>query len=652
MPLPSIDIQDTRDIVDILTESRNNEIDIARRNDQAIDENKAKLPAKYTRRYDVIFLVPSNEPAKKLREIHAVDIGHVVKIKGMVTRSTDVKPHITVSTYICEVCNSEIYYEINGPSFMPKIKCESEICKENKNINRLRQIDRGCKFIKYQELRVQELPDQVPVGHIPRSMTVKCRGELTRQCGPGDIVTISGVFSTVKVSGFKAMKSGLKTDTFIEAMLIEKQKQGYNELELDLETEALVRSIGNDPDPYGRLAKSIAPEIYGHEDVKKALLLQLVSGVTKVLPDGMKIRGDINICLMGDPGVAKSQLLKHISSIAPRGVYTTGKGSSGVGLTAAVVRDTLTGDLTLEGGALVLADMGICCIDEFDKMDESDRTAIHEVMEQQTISIAKAGITTTLNARAAVLAAANPLYGRYNKRKSISDNVDLPNSLLSRFDLLFLILDKADIDLDLALSRHVLHVHKYKRNPEQIFKPIPPNAIKQYIAAARTINPSVPVNLGSYITEAYVDLRARDAAGSAPGSSSRHTNDQNSMTARQLLSILRLGQALARLRLSNEISSQDIDEAIRLTHASKSSLLDDTKQGQQREDPISSIFNLIRDHTQVRSLTQVRYNDIEKMVLNAGFTSNQLKTTIQEYSNLGILNIDDDNTTITIHDMN
>lgn len=240
---------------------------------------------------------------------------------------------------------------------MPIQKCMSQRCQDNKTAGKIILQTRGSRFVKYQELRIQELPDQVPVGHIPRSMTVHCSGELTRQCSPGDVVTLSGVFLTVKYSGYRAITAGLQADTFLDAFSIQKQKLNFSDL-LITSDETRIREIATDIDPYGRLARSIAPEIYGHEDVKKALLLQLVGGVSKDLSDGMKIRGDINILLMGDPGVAKSQLLKYIASVAPRGVYTTGKGSSGVGLTAAVVKDNVTGDLTLEGGALVLADKG------------------------------------------------------------------------------------------------------------------------------------------------------------------------------------------------------------------------------------------------------------------------------------------------------
>eukprot|EP00605_Chrysophyceae_sp_TOSAG23-4_P001942 GSChrysophyteH1.ASY1.ANO1.2152.1 assembled CDS len=561
----------THDVIDNLVAQRTTQLEAAREAGVPVPEGADVVPSFITK-------LP-----RKLRDVRASDIGSLVTVKGMVTRANDVKPQIVGCTYICDTCGSELYQPVNGFR-----------CKDNKTTGKINMMSRGSKFIKYQELRLQELPDQVPIGHIPRAITVQCKGEAARQCGPGDIVTISGIFLAQR-----------------------KEKQTYADLTMGLDSDAqrIVTEISMDADPYARLSASIAPEIFGHDDVKKALLLQLVGGVTRNLDDGMKIRGDINICLMGDPGVAKSQLLKYIATAAPRGVYTTGKGSSGVGLTAAVLRDPVTGDLSLEGGALVLADKGICCIDEFDKMQDSDRTAIHEVMEQQTISIAKAGITTSLNARAAVLAAANPLYGRYNKRKSVSENVDLPNSLLSRFDLLFLLLDKVDLDNDLALSRHVLHVHKYLKKPASAVDTLSATQVKQYISIARTIDPTVPYELTQYIAEAFVN--------------------QAVMTA-----------PLARLRLSNEISHEDVDEAMRLTHASKASLADDGPSTRQ-EDTVSEIYSMMRDFAAQRNTNCIEYNHLELMILKKGFSNQQLRTCIEEYASLGVLTCDENFSKIT-----
>ena len=625
--------------------------------------------------------------AVSLRQIRSRAMGHLVTIRGMIVRASDVKPACTVATFTCDACGCEIYQVVhNKREFLPQRLCPSDECrKQTKNGDTLHLQTRGSKFVKFQELKLQELPGQVPMGHVPRSLTVHCRGELTRIASPGNEVTIDGVFLPQRVAegGYRAMKAGLVTTTFVEAQNIIIHKKSYDDsisgsLSEDerIKLDEQIQEIATGEDPVGTLSSAIAPEIFGHEDIKRALLLQLVGGCTRKLPDGMRIRGDINICLMGDPGVAKSQLLKHVASITPRGVYTTGKGSSGVGLTAAITKDVTTGELALEGGALVLADRGICAIDEFDKMDEADRTAIHEVMEQQTVSVAKAGIVATLNARAAVLAAANPLYGRYNRRKSLSENVNLPNSLLSRFDLMFLILDVADVDRDMALARHVTYVHQNegtegakksdtvdtvpmdeddiddaeefgqneREDDDNNQSEISSNVLREYISRARKHQPVVPEDVAPYIVEAYVSLRSQGT----PEGRKQKNGDQTVMTPRQLLSILRLSQGLARLRFSDYVAREDVDEAIRLTHMSKSSLMEhddgglggDPNSAKRKwggEDVTSRIFNIIRDYSTSSRSQRIELKLVEAMVLRKGFTEQQLKQCLEEYQNLDII---------------
>ncbi|CAM8891449.1 unnamed protein product [Rhodiola kirilowii] len=592
-------------------------------------DSRQTMPPEIKRFYEVYIRASSKERPYTIREVKASHIGQLVRISGIVTRCSDVKPLMQVAVYTCEECGFEIYQEVTARVFMPLYECPTSRCKTNNTKGNLILQLRASKFVKFQEAKIQELAEHVPKGHIPRSMTIHFRGELTRKAAPGDVIELSGIFLPIPYTGFRAMRAGLVADTYLEAMSVTHFKKKYEEYELQGDEEEQIARLAEDGDIYNKLSRSLAPEIYGHEDVKKALLLLLVGAPHRKLKDGMMIRGDLHICLMGDPGVAKSQLLKHIVNVAPRGVYTTGKGSSGVGLTAAVQRDPVTNEMVLEGGALVLADMGICAIDEFDKMEDSDRTAIHEVMEQQTVSIAKAGITTSLNARTAVLAAANPAWGRYDMRRTPAENINLPPALLSRFDLLWLILDRADMDSDLELARHVLYVHQNRESPALGFTPLEPSILRAYISTARKLSPTVPRELEEYIASAYSGIRQEEAKSNAP-----HTYT----TVRTLLSILRISAALARLRFAETVAQSDVDEALRLMQMSKFSLYSDDRQ-KSGLDAISDIYSVLRDEAARSNKMDVSYAHALNWISRKGYSEAQLKECLEEYAALNVWQI-------------
>ena len=432
-----------------------------------------------------------------------------------------------------------------------------------------------CEFIDQQVLKLQEAPDQVPVGELPRHILISADRYLANRVVPGTRCTIMGVFSIYQSKGSKASSSSAVAirNPYVRAVGIKSDVDHTikgNAMFSDIEEQEFLE-MSRRPDLYETFAECIAPSIYGNADIKKAIACLLMGGSKKILPDGMRLRGDINVLLLGDPGTAKSQLLKFVEKCAPIAIYTSGKGSSAAGLTASVQRDAGSRQFYLEGGAMVLADGGVVCIDEFDKMRDEDRVAIHEAMEQQTISIAKAGITTILNARTSVLAAANPIFGRYDDLKTPGENIDFQTTILSRFDMIFIVRDEHDRARDERMARHVMGIHMNGQNTANgadsthVEPAIPLEKMKRYIAYCKArCAPHLSDAAAERLSSHYITLR-NQLQRSEAAAGSRSTVP---ITVRQLEAIVRIAESLAKLRLQTVASESHVDEAIRLFLAS------------------------------------------------------------------------------------
>jgi len=523
------------------------------------------------------------------RELSAYLLNGLVCVEGIVTKCSLVRPKIIKSTQFCQATNRYTTRDYRDNTSLNGPATGSAMPTKDQNGNPL-QVEYGMsEYMDHQMISLQEMPERAPPGQLPRSIEVLLEGDLVDQCKPGDRVALSGIHRALP-------SKGSTTGMFATVVLGNNLRHFSKELtqgafhEQDI---ANIKRLGKRPDAIGLMATSLAPSIFGHNFEKTALLLMLLGGCEKNLANGTHLRGDINILLCGDPSTAKSQLLRFVLRIAPLAISTTGRGSSGVGLTAAVTTDEETGDRRLEAGAMVLADRGVCIIDEFDKMTDADRVAIHEVMEQQTVTISKAGIHASLNARCAVAAAANPVYGQYDPNRPPMHNIGLPDSLLSRFDLLFIVLDKKEPESDRRISKHVLSQHSQRSGPgvkpaagslgdpdaakggSAAVHPTPMFVkadgggaaegddarlstafIKKYIHFAKMrIHPKLTEEASKRITMLYADLRAKVDDGKGR---------TLPVTARTLETIIRLSSAHAKAHLRNLVTVEDADAAMKL----------------------------------------------------------------------------------------